>query len=328
MKCYFCVSVSNDQESARVYGEMLEVALKSAATNTNLDLVVIYDGPQGHYYEKIIGKYGATIVRHTFSQVRALPLAFPRDYLLQKYGRAFDYNKLKGTFLRLDIPDLDSTDDVVLYSDIDVVFQPGFNEDGLLKELNYLRAGPEFSPNPKDFNYFNAGILLLKLKSIRPFTQAILKDINQGIPNKEGLFDQGYLNDRLFGKHDPLPLEYNWKPYWGYNSNAKIIHFHGIKPGASYLASGFGMNKEGLMACFWGRKNNLGGFLYYLEEYFSYLNKKPDKKWLMQLVNEILEIPDPSPVQASIPLELLNKKIVFQYFVDRIKKIKRKIIPH
>ncbi len=36
---------------------------------------------------------------------------------------------------------------------------------------------------------------------------------------------------KLFGfKWDKLPIEYNWKPYWNENTQAKIIHFHGPKP--------------------------------------------------------------------------------------------------
>jgi len=31
-------------------------------------------------------------------------------------------------------------------------------------------------------------------------------------------------------KWNYLPPEYNWKPYWGDFSSAKIIHFHGPKP--------------------------------------------------------------------------------------------------
>jgi hypothetical protein len=27
-----------------------------------------------------------------------------------------------------------------------------------------------------------------------------------------------------------LPLEMNWKPYWGWNPDASIVHFHGPKP--------------------------------------------------------------------------------------------------
>jgi hypothetical protein len=29
---------------------------------------------------------------------------------------------------------------------------------------------------------------------------------------------------------DDLPLELNWKTYWGLNRDAAILHFHGPKP--------------------------------------------------------------------------------------------------
>ena len=31
-------------------------------------------------------------------------------------------------------------------------------------------------------------------------------------------------------KWDDLPLELNWKPYWGENERASVVHFHGLKP--------------------------------------------------------------------------------------------------
>ena len=42
-------------------------------------------------------------------------------------------------------------------------------------------------------------------------------------------YDQLALNDFYAGCWDHLPLEWNWKPYWGHNPDAKIVHFHGPK---------------------------------------------------------------------------------------------------
>lgn len=40
-----------------------------------------------------------------------------------------------------------------------------------------------------------------------------------------------FYGSRFFAdRWDKLPTEFNWKPYWGDYSNAKIIHFHGPKP--------------------------------------------------------------------------------------------------
>src|SRR4051794_28018626 len=43
-------------------------------------------------------------------------------------------------------------------------------------------------------------------------------------------YDQPRLREFYKGKYDPLPAEFNWKPYWGYNALASIVHFHGPKP--------------------------------------------------------------------------------------------------
>ena len=45
-----------------------------------------------------------------------------------------------------------------------------------------------------------------------------------------GSWDQLPYNQYYHGKITRLPIEYNWKPYWGGNPSAKIVHFHGPKP--------------------------------------------------------------------------------------------------
>ena len=53
---------------------------------------------------------------------------------------------------------------------------------------------------------------------------------------KYGPLDQGAYNAFYQGRFDVhrSPV-FNWKPYWGYNSGAKLIHFHGPKV-PEYLA--------------------------------------------------------------------------------------------
>ena len=45
-------------------------------------------------------------------------------------------------------------------------------------------------------------------------------------------FDQEAYRAFYKGAWDTLPLDLNWKPYWGINEAAQIIHFHGPKPAA------------------------------------------------------------------------------------------------
>ena len=73
--------------------------------------------------------------------------------------------------------------------------------------------------------------------------QIFLK-LESGIPNSIGLFDQGYLFEVSARQYEKLPIEFNWKPYWGYNPDARILHFHGIKPDGNTNNSGFNTTDE------------------------------------------------------------------------------------
>ncbi len=42
-------------------------------------------------------------------------------------------------------------------------------------------------------------------------------------------YDQPVLNDFYRDRWERLPLALNWKPYWGHDPAAKILHFHGPK---------------------------------------------------------------------------------------------------
>ena len=43
-------------------------------------------------------------------------------------------------------------------------------------------------------------------------------------------YDQLALNSYYGSMYDYLDPLFNWKPYWGVNNNAFILHFHGPKP--------------------------------------------------------------------------------------------------
>ena len=42
-------------------------------------------------------------------------------------------------------------------------------------------------------------------------------------------YDQGLLQIFFKNRTDGIPIEFNWKPYWGLNKNASIVHFHASK---------------------------------------------------------------------------------------------------
>jgi GT2 family glycosyltransferase len=80
-----------------------------------------------------------------------------------------------------------------------------------------------------DYSDMNSGVMLMNVPAMRAefpaFRESILSHLDYG-------FDQA--NYRLFFKDRYASLDptLNWKPHWGLNSNAQIVHWHGPKPAA------------------------------------------------------------------------------------------------
>lgn len=283
-----CVSVGEDCCTASLYSELLTVALKSARQNTSLDIVVLYDGPKSHYILNILASYNVKIIRHTFSHFEDLKKTFSPDILFSKTGKnSIDFKKLSGTFMRLDVPFIENDDDYVLYTDIDVIFNKDINDTELTKP-KIIAAGPEVSKEFYKGDIFNAGILYMNVKAMRSKCEEIFSLLEKGIPNKTNLFDQGYINEVCEDEIDFLPLEYNWKPYWGLNEDAKIVHFHGIKPGGTADTSGFAVNTSLYESMFRGHRADFAGYLVYLKNYFTYLDKNADD-WIFNHGKEVFK---------------------------------------
>ena len=275
MKCYFAI-VAPEKE-ADVYVNMLEVAIKSAQQNTSLQICVLYDGPTEHYCYRMLKKYGVQIINHTFSHEKDIYRLFDKDFC----GRTKDPKLIASTFMRMDIPFLEQEEEYVLYTDVDVVFARDVRPEDLPRP-EVLAACGEFS-SQKDMNaYFNAGILLLNVKNMRRYCEMIFQDLENGVVVKG--FDQGYLNKYCHKERTWLPVEYNWKPYWGINKDAVIIHYHGLKPGGTNETSGFGMSDRIIMNTT-KSGSNLAGYAYYYSIYFHILDSVDTKIWMEWLAN-------------------------------------------
>ncbi|WP_074945281.1 glycosyltransferase [Succinivibrio dextrinosolvens] len=283
-----CVSASNDEKTSTLYQNLLKVALRTATQNTSLDIVVLYDGPENHPFRDIIDSYPVKRIDWVFSHFEDLKKTFTKDILLTQTGRdSIDFKKLAGTFMRLDIPFIEKEESYVLYADIDVMFMADLNLESLTKP-KVLMVGPEFKKTIQEAGYFNAGIIYFNVEEMRKKSELIFKQLENHIPNSTGLFDQGYLNEFCLEDYEELPLEYNWKPYWGTNDNARIIHFHGIKPGGSENASGFASTLNIFEILFRGHFEDLVGYSRYLRTFFSLCNTNQDE-WLYKHLTAILQ---------------------------------------
>jgi hypothetical protein len=132
-----------------------------------------------------------------------------------------------GHWLRIAIPRIETTEEFVLYTDCDVSFVRGFPWSQIRPRL--FAAAPEFKPD--NWNYFNSGIMVLNIPAMQRSAAAFEDFIRNGISGATGhsFDDQIALNQAYRGHWDRLDPVCNWKPYWPYQQQAAILHFHGPK---------------------------------------------------------------------------------------------------
>ena len=264
---------STSAYSSPAYLMMARVAVDSALNNTNLMPVLLFDGESDHDIAIWMTQRGVPVICHKPDWLPLLRKSFEAASTDKKqlgstsplYGSV---EKMAATWMRIDIPQLGFVDEFVLYADIDIMFVNdvtvsqfaadldgnGLPGDG--NDLHYI-VGTETSmlqpteccsETSKRFgqtiDYGNAGVMLLHVARMRAtnaefvawiFTDENIyeKELHFGVygPQDQGAYNAFY-QDRFEVRTAPL---FNWKPYWGYNADASLIHFHGPKP-EEYLA--------------------------------------------------------------------------------------------
>lgn len=205
------------------YANLVQVAVHSARRHTTLTPVCLYDGNDNALTAWLEAADVTIIRRRTFLHEWVTDLApIPR-----------------GAYLRLEIPevcrDRGWTDDYVLYTDCDVVFttDPAPTLARIKPEL--FAAAPE--SDQSDFVHFNSGVMWINVGGFAREQNALRETIRTHL--SEAItppYDQAALQRHFAGRVTPLPVEFNWKPYWGPHDDALILHFHGPKPAQKYLA--------------------------------------------------------------------------------------------
>lgn len=213
--------LATNSETAKTNNiKMLEKSVISALKNTNFEVYVIFDGKK----EELNLPKEANVIEH-------------RHRLYNTFLNS-SRNKTKGfirtassAFLRTEIPylckKLDFKDKYVMYTDYDVIFEKSDYSDLNTFTPKYFAACPE--TNKENWSMINSGVMLMNIYNLLNEDNIIIDHINKNLDNYKG-YDQSMFNSLYKNKWSKLPLEYNWKPYWGINNNAKIIHFHGAKP--------------------------------------------------------------------------------------------------
>jgi hypothetical protein len=73
-----------------------------------------------------------------------------------------------------------------------------------------------------------SGVLLLDVPAMRAEHDALMRRALRSL-GRPHHYDQEILNEHFEGRWDHLPIQMHWKPYWGVERNAAIVHFHGPK---------------------------------------------------------------------------------------------------
>ena len=214
MKWYFCWSQDSDFRRDHDWKNLIRAAVESARRNTALEPHFIYDGENSAFIEELQG-CGVKVIFHRVSFAAALARHNPEPGF-QAVAR--------GAFLRFDIPLVaDPADDYVLYTDADVIFRRNPDLRGYTPW--FFAAAPQFDRGQKAD--LNSGVMLLNLRSFRALHSRLAAFTVQNL--HLGL-DQEVLRAFVGQDYLLLPDIYNWKPYWGVDSGAAIIHWYGPKP--------------------------------------------------------------------------------------------------
>mgnify|MGYP000875212439 CR=1 FL=1 len=198
------------------YAEDLRAAISSALATGRLEPHVLFDGEPADLY-RTIGHDRFTL--HQRSSGLAADIARIPD------KRGWSQAIARGTYLRLEVGWIENDDPYVLYSDIDTLFVSPIDLAHL--KPRFLAAAP--GDNRHDWRDFCAGVMLINVAALReqygPLMECARRMLGE-TPN----YDQDALNVYFSGRWDRLELRDHWKPYWGVNPGARIVHFHGPKP--------------------------------------------------------------------------------------------------
>ena len=232
--------------------EDIQVAVISAIKNTSLTPICMYNGPNCWQLEWL-ESHNVKIIRGDSS--------LKKD--LQKgYGK--NYDTFSAHWLRIDIPDIEADDTLCLYTDIDVIFLD--DPASYVFGPRYIAAAEEMKKGARD--HFNSGVMVLNNRNLRllmPWFKSAIKnrlEIEFSYPpHDQGSFNQFFKNNISW-----LDPRFNWKPYWGINNSAAIVHFHGPKPkNVRALQKNINAPMKGSFKKIY--KNNIDGYHHYIKIY-------------------------------------------------------------
>ncbi len=222
-------ALTEDSTAFQPYAEMVMVAVHTARKFTSLVPHCIYDGGENSFTDWL-AQHEVTMVPHR---------SFVRDALTDLGRRKENPHlaaALAGAFSRVELPEIVTrfgSPGRVLYTDCDVMFRsevvPALEANG----CEQFAVAPESVQD--DYVNMNTGVMLMNTDRLRESLPAFRDYISENLDALETeSWDEAayrrFYRDGNGPQWDRLAPELNWKPYWGRNGAAQIIHFHGPKP--------------------------------------------------------------------------------------------------
>ncbi|QHI94978.1 hypothetical protein GT348_00345 [Aristophania vespae] len=222
MKWFFAITeqtLSNDPDHGFI--DCIRVAVQSAKENTTLIPHMVFDGQECEFTREM-REAGVKVIFHRLH-------FYDRLLEAQKKQKPEWPNYMMtaaGAFMRLELPLLEKEDKFVLYTDCDVMF---------LRDPCVEFCRPEIFAACGQFNqqdYYvdmNSGVMVINLERMGNDLPAMVDFLCDNLYHVSG-YDQELLRIFYNANWSPLSARFNWKPYWGVNDDATIVHFHAGKP--------------------------------------------------------------------------------------------------
>jgi lipopolysaccharide biosynthesis glycosyltransferase len=203
--------------------EFITLAKKAicSAEKFKINKFCVYSGNNTEFID-FLNKHNTKIIRTEFSLGKKLIEIFPEKKI----------EILLATYLRIDLPEIIKKDNLFkenyfLYTDCDIIFLKDPSTELNKLKPKYFCASSEFQKEKGA--YFNAGVMWINLENMQK-SAAEFKNFLLQTDFNSAKDDQSTLNTFYGSKYDFLDIKFNWKPYWGINNDAFILHFHGPKP--------------------------------------------------------------------------------------------------
>jgi hypothetical protein len=216
MKWFFCWCQDTEFRDDHNWKDLIRVAVASAQAHTSLEPHLIYDGEPSDFTAELAAR-GVTVLFHRLSFTDNLAVHHEMNHQALAVAR--------GAFLRFDIALFvdPAAPGLVLYTDADVVFQHEPEFSGYQPAI--LAAAPQSERGTR--GDMNSGVMLLNPAGFGAIYDRLIAFTKANL--HLGL-DQEVLRAFIGEDYLLLPDIYNWKPYWGINEQAPIVHWHGPKP--------------------------------------------------------------------------------------------------